>query len=449
MGTALALARATGSRRCSLRIARHGPAVAPSAWLCLETAAGSAVAGSAPSRRRLADRGRHFLRHPCAFDAPPPLCLAAARRRLCAASSGGGGSAEAKPGTSEGAAVARGSGDFDTGGDDDSLGAGPILADYLSISHGAGSGSQSGGSSSSSSAGTPGGAGRAVLVQLRGLPAQPPPRSAGEEPPLRERRLVVAALRPGEALGQVQLETPPRAAIANVPRARGAVPELFAESYASFAGRQTRGSLPDDDAHDREAPATPEDADGSSAGSSPGGAASPSSPPPPLRRRLRVFAWHRSELQKLLCQDVLRQFLVDQRQTLGMRPGQPVLWFWEVRRAQEYTADGQVVVLIKYLAETELHMALGPARRVSWPGNMPADSVAIQLRAERRWLVNHWEAMGERLKTSGIEEDAFVRAFLDGRLSWPRARELVGLTALLARPGLAPPVPLQVVDASE
>lgn len=276
---------------------------------------------------------------------------------------------------------------------------------------------------------------------------QPPPTSADEEPPLRERRLVVAALRPGEALGQVQLETPPRAAIANVPRARCAVPELFAESYASFAGRQTRGSLPDVDAHDREAPATPEDADGSSAGSSPSGAASSSSPPPPLRRRLRVSAWHRSELQKLLCQDVLRQFLVDRRQTLGMQSGQPVLWFWEVRRAQEYTGDGQVVLLIKYLAETELHMALGPARRESWPGKMPADSVAMQLQAERRWLVNHWKARGERLKASGIEEDAFVRAFLDGRLSWPRARELIGLTALLERPGLSPE-PLQVARGS-
>lgn len=104
-------------------------------------------------------------------------------------------------------------------------------------------------------------------------------------------------------------------------------------------------------------------------------------------------------------------------------------------------------MLIKYLAETELHMALGPARRESWPGKMPADSVAMQLQAERRWLVNHWKARGERLKASGIEEDAFVRAFLDGRLSWPRARELIGLTALLERPGLSPE-PLQVARGS-
>lgn len=257
------------------------------------------------------------------------------------------------------------------------------------------------------------------------------------EVPFRERRLVVAALQQREALLRDQRETQPRQPVRGVRlRAPGSVPQLFKESYSSFQQSQ-QAALDVLDGDEQEAQAQEADAERQQlAGSRPGreevALAGASAATRPRRPRLRVLPWHREELCKMLCRSVLFHFLQDRRSAMGLRAGEQPLWFWEARRAQEHSAAGQVAVLVKYLVETELHIAQGPERRESPPGSMPLSRASQKLRAERRLLVQQWEAAGQRLSSRDFHEDAFVRAFLDGHLSWSKVRDLVGLKAAAA-----------------
>merc|ERR1711972_1287343 len=109
----------------------------------------------------------------------------------------------------------------------------------------------------------------------------------------------------------------------------------------------------------------------------------------------------------MLCRALFFHFLQDRRQALGLHAGEQPLWFWEARRAQEHSAAGQISVLVKYLAETELHIAQGPERSRSPPGSMPLYQASQDLRAECRLLVKQWEATGQRVSSRNFHEDAF------------------------------------------
>lgn len=258
----------------------------------------------------------------------------------------------------------------------------------------------------------------------------PPDQGVGEAKPVevavRERRLIVAALQQREALVQDQRETSPRPAVRGMQlRAPGRVPQLFKESYSNF--EQSQQAVRESVEGDARTPPAQEAAEPQLAGAREELRLSGASAARPRRPRLRVLPWHREALLQMLCRAVLFHFLQDRRSSLGLRVGEQPLWFWEARRAQEHTAAGQVAVLVKYLAETELHIAQGPERRECPPGSMPLSRASQRLRAERRQLVQQWEAAGQRISSRDFHEDAFMRVFLDGHLSWPKVRHMVGL----------------------
>lgn len=182
------------------------------------------------------------------------------------------------------------------------------------------------------------------------------------------------------------------------------MPLLFAESYVGYVEKERRGRESD--------PATGD------------GSAQPGVEQKPRANslksmRLQVLPWHRRALRVMLCRALLFHFLQDCREVLGLRTHQPPLFLWEARRAQEHSTAGDVVPLVKYLAETERHIQLGPERSASTPSVVPSESVAQRLRAERRQPAKPW-----RLQSRDLHEDEVMRVFLDGRLSWPRARDL-------------------------
>jgi hypothetical protein len=294
---------------------------------------------------------------------------------------------------------------------------GPILADFLAM-----------------------GAGRSVgppplAPAPRPLVTRPAPRlhnafqspsQKASEAPVRERRLIVAALRQGEALSQDTRDSPPRAAVQGLPlRAQGRVPQLFEEGFCQFM----ESRLAKEATQAAQAAQAAEELEQNQEG---GVSASA-----PRKERLRVMPWHREALQKMLCRALVFQFLQDMREKLSLQTGQPPLWFWEARRAQEYSVLGEVTWLVKFLAETELHIVRGKVRSSHFPGSMPKDKAQNTMREERRQLVQELEEAGQRLSSRSFEEDAFLRIFLDGRLSWPRVRDHIGLSPLLQVPELA------------
>lgn len=245
---------------------------------------------------------------------------------------------------------------------------------------------------------------------------------------VRERRLITAALQQREPLTQDQVETPQRSAVVGVRlRAPRRVPLLFEEGYHSYKEslQAAEEGIEDEEASEKSQVQEAELQQPARAGRAPSRQGST----PRQRPKLKVLQWHREAMQKMLCRAVLFQFLQDRRQALGLTAGQHPLWFWEARRAQEHTAAGQVATLVKYLAETELHIAQGPERREKPPGSMPLFRASELLKGERRQLVQQWEASGQRLSSRSFSEDAFVRIFLDGHLSWPKVRDLIGLDA--------------------
>lgn len=312
---------------------------------------------------------------------------------------------------------------------------GPIMADCLSVSHGAAHGGAGG--SSGSRVRPDGGREerRPAKAASSRHAAVARPSSGGVEAPLfRERRLVVAALQPGEALSQVHLTSPPRAALDGVPvRAREPLLRIFAERYAQLAHGSGAGAASEAGTGEEDSEAEASEGSVTSDGSSAPGSL--------WKRRLRIQPWHRPALMKMLCEEVLHLFLQDRRQALGFSSKQPPLWRWEIKNANEHVETGQVAPLIRYLAETELVMTFGPVRRTNYPGTVLMSEVAPRLFAERKQLVSQWEALGLRLQVGFDLEDVFLRLFLDGKLSWSRILGEIGMTSMLEQPGLAPTTP--------
>lgn len=235
---------------------------------------------------------------------------------------------------------------------------------------------------------------------------------------VRERRLVGAALQRREALEPAVSEKLPRTPLSRLPlRTLEQVPPLFTKGYqeyldackkdASSSSASRPGTLSSTVKESRHTNAIGDAAvhNGSS-----------------LRKmRIKVLYWHRSELQKKICKNIFFNFLQDCRMIYNMQPNKPPLWFWEKNRAEEHSLAGQIILLVQYLAETELHMKLGPERRSCVPGSMqPAQAVKV-LQAERRRLAPEWN-----VKAHTIEEDELIRVFLDGCLTWPRVRSFFG-----------------------
>jgi len=279
---------------------------------------------------------------------------------------------------------------------------GPILADFLAM--GAGHAALPAAASHVQAQPT-----AAQAVSPRS-PAKQAPKLAKGLPPRaeavpRERRLVVAALRPSKAVSQVPAETPQRTPLLSTRsfRRHEQVPSLFEESYSSYVESCTVNDVAE---FPEPLPPAPDAGENTVRGK--------------LRSiTLQVKPWHRSQLQKMLCRALLFQFLQDQRKVLGLNAQQRPLCSWEVKAALQHSGTGQIEALVKYLAETELHIQFGPVRSTHFPGMTPPRDAEMRLRAERNQLRPNWGLSGRQL-----QEDAVVRAFLDGQLSWPGVREM-------------------------
>jgi len=231
---------------------------------------------------------------------------------------------------------------------------------------------------------------------------------------VRERRLVAAALQRTEALAQPTSETPSRAAVGEVAhRSVERVPLLFAQSYVGYVDKERRE-------------ADTGVATGDDGAQTPGVAQKPRASL--ANMRLQVLPWHRRALRVTLCRALVYHFLHHCRDFLGLSSNQPPLFLWEARRAQDHSTAGDVVPLVKYLAETELHIKFGPERSTSSPSDAMSESVAQRLRAERRQPAKQWG-----LQSRDLHEDAIMRTFLDGVLSWPRVRDLLDEAPLTPR----------------
>mmetsp|Transcript_14204 Transcript_14204/g.28112 ORF Transcript_14204/g.28112 Transcript_14204/m.28112 type:complete len:381 (-) Transcript_14204:83-1225(-) len=279
---------------------------------------------------------------------------------------------------------------------------GPILADFLAMGAGHAALPSAG---SHSEAQPP--AVQAVTLRppAKQAPMLPEKESPRPEAAPRERRLVVAALRPSKAVGQAPTETPQRTPLSSRSfRRREQVPSLFEESYISYVESCT---VNDFDESSEPLPLAPDARENTVRGK--------------LRRMtLQVRPWHRDQLQKMLCRALLFQFLQDQRKSLGLNSQQRPLCSWEAKAALEHSGAGQIEALVKYLAETEFHIQLGPVRSAHFPGLIPPRDIEMRMRAERHRLRPSWGLSGRHL-----QEDAVVRAFLDGQLSWPGVREML------------------------
>lgn len=219
----------------------------------------------------------------------------------------------------------------------------------------------------------------------------------------RERAIVVAALQRAEALTPSLAE---RADAGRLPlpsqaQAKKKVPVLFAQAFNEYrrASEQRISEESPDQAQrsveevDRSRPA----------------------------EQLRVQPWHRRELQKKLCKAVLFHFLQDLRRDQDLRDGQVPLWFWEAKQAQAYVEAGQILLLVKYLVKTQLHIQRGETRSKYMPGSAHAFDVSQKLLDERRALSQELNASVDRV----LSEDVFIRNFLDGQLSWQKVQDIL------------------------
>lgn len=284
---------------------------------------------------------------------------------------------------------------------------GPILADFLAMGAGR-------------MAPTPPGPAASPLrpprVSTAALIASPPaasatPSEAVSTPAVRERWLVEAALQRSEVLGQALLETPPRATLEPPRRSPGRMPKIFMEAYGDYIALQGGESAETG-------------AEGVSAGSRSRSTAEEAGSVRtgiPLRGpRLRIRPWHRTAMQKMLCQAVLFHFLQELREALGLRVHERPLCAWEVWYAAQMVEKGEVVELVKYLAETELHIRHGPMRRKLVPAGQVGADETQRVRAERRQLALKWG-----MRRHNLEEDVVLRVFMDGRLCWSSVRGLL------------------------
>lgn len=267
----------------------------------------------------------------------------------------------------------------------------------------------------------------------------------------RERRLVQAALRPAEALSQAPPpgnRPPVRPTLDSVHLRLGVqrLPKLFEESSAvsndaPTLGEDSGSSRPSQvrsEGHasqhrqTAEAPVQEEAASRPqrTAGGYEGSDASSETPVSYTQNPIASSASSKRSLRapqaptsvrKTLCKALLTAFKEDATKRGAFTA-------WELDVADRLARTGDVVPLVRHLAETELHMEQGARRRrlclAAESGRQDAyrEEEAAQIRAERRELAGEW-GMAKR---SLLGEGAVLNLFLDGNLSWPRVREVLG-----------------------
>eukprot|EP00929_Paragymnodinium_shiwhaense_P008212 TRINITY_DN112155_c0_g1_i1.p1 TRINITY_DN112155_c0_g1~~TRINITY_DN112155_c0_g1_i1.p1 ORF type:complete len:503 (-),score=95.03 TRINITY_DN112155_c0_g1_i1:16-1524(-) len=291
------------------------------------------------------------------------------------------------------------------------LSEGPILADYLAM----GAGRKSSSSSPSSSSSSP------AREEVRDQAVQ----STGDWPPsaeraaraapvsssayringhvdVRERRLIEAALLKSEALAQEPSAPPEFSPYTDAPlQSRRTIPALFAESYAGHT--KALDSQPADARPQPRRTISEQAAAVPSAGSVP---------------RLRMQDWHRSELRQMVCKALVSKFSKEAaRQNMA-------LWWFELEdpRTEELVREGKVAALVRHLAEVELHAERGSRRNSRMVKDLVSPEWWVRnVKEERRILSSRW-----KLWLRKLHEDAIFRLYLDGSLSWPRVRCLLG-----------------------
>eukprot|EP00931_Biecheleriopsis_adriatica_P086517 TRINITY_DN61178_c0_g1_i1.p1 TRINITY_DN61178_c0_g1~~TRINITY_DN61178_c0_g1_i1.p1 ORF type:complete len:379 (+),score=66.56 TRINITY_DN61178_c0_g1_i1:2-1138(+) len=239
--------------------------------------------------------------------------------------------------------------------------------------------------------------------------------------PVREKPVVVAALRRGEALTPALAEAELRTPVAServLSHAKQEIPVLFSRASEEYLRSNSQSGA----AVREKAEAAQDSHDATSEH--------------PVTSQLRPQPWHRRELQKMLCKAILFHFLQYLRKTLSLRDGQTPLWSWEVRRAQEHAAAGQTILLVRYLTKTELHIEHGAVRREYMPGSVAATALSPSeisegLLTERRQLsrTRRFSSAIDR----ALSEDALIRELLDGSLSWEQVRKMLQIAPLLPR----------------
>jgi len=232
----------------------------------------------------------------------------------------------------------------------------------------------------------------------------------------RERRLVAAALRPREALQQVpavEQQVRSRLDAGGLRQRPQRLPPLFAAGKASPVAR----GLP------KEQEATWR------AGSSGNALGSGIAPKAPVRARSSNAGALPKSLRQTICRAIFADFSREVDLAHGAGRGGPagagVLTRWEREVAMRLCAEAGIPSLVRHLALAELQLerglkrqSLARARAVAAAvGPSPSFEVG-ELRAERQHLLQEWRYAREAAKG----EQAVVRLYLDGQLSWSRIR---------------------------
>lgn len=245
----------------------------------------------------------------------------------------------------------------------------------------------------------------------------------------RERRLVVAALRPSKALAQVQVKTPEPAALPESPRRFVKQVPSLANAYNRYL--ETRQEDPIDETVSGSVTESPtergieETMPGSTEERPVGRQYNLQNYRPRARDRRRPFPNPRDRqiLKEILCKQIFYDFLRHLRVELKIHVDEPPLTKWELTCAQDLKNDGDVLGLVKYLLGTELHIKEGPLR------SQRVNQRRLPVEAERQRLSAKWNL------APCLQEDALLRVFLDGRLSWPMVKEVANGTEHGAREG--------------
>jgi len=127
-------------------------------------------------------------------------------------------------------------------------------------------------------------------------------------------------------------------------------------------------------------------------------------------------------IREELCRKILQLFSEHLREELALARDQMPLILQEVRQISAITAVPDPSKLVKYLAETEMHIKQGPQRSRILPDAPLSTHVYRQLQQERRKLAElfNWGVMSK-----DVREDAILGLFIHGPFTWARLSELV------------------------
>ena len=140
--------------------------------------------------------------------------------------------------------------------------------------------------------------------------------------------------------------------------------------------------------------------------------------------RLRVLSWHRQEMCRMVCRQILGNCLQALRTLQHKHSHENPMWDFERHLAKLHVESARIVRLVDYLARLHHQVQHGPMRKKYRPG-APLDMNISRLKEvmleERRDMSASFNAaMGRR-----VSEDRFIRHFLDGDISWATVTKLL------------------------